>query len=63
MLIEEDEFRGAILGRVASFAPVGRKIECPTLASTVGIVMLIGATARQEGRALPYPVNITAPMY
>jgi len=34
---------------MASFAPVGRKIKCPTPASSFGIVMLIGASARQEG--------------
>jgi len=38
----------AILGRVASFALVGRKIECLTLAGA-GIVMLIGKSIRQEG--------------
>jgi hypothetical protein len=45
--MQEDEFRSAIRGRVASFALVGRKIECPTLAG-VGIVMLIGSSTRQE---------------
>jgi hypothetical protein len=47
--VQEDEPRMAIRGRVASFALVGRKIECPTLAG-VGIVMLIGASIRPGDR-------------
>jgi hypothetical protein len=43
------EFRMAIRGRVASFALVGRKIGCrSTPASSIGIVMLIGSSTRQE---------------
>ncbi len=44
----EDEFRGAIRGCVASFALVGRKIECPTPAGIIGIVILTGSSTRQE---------------
>jgi hypothetical protein len=47
--VPEGKFRRAILGRAASFAPVGWKIGCLTPARTVGIVMFIGARARQEG--------------
>jgi hypothetical protein len=43
--VQEDEFRRAILGRVALFALVGRKIACPPLAGA-GVVTLIGSSER-----------------
>jgi hypothetical protein len=47
--VQEEEFRSAILGRVASFALVGRKIAFrPTPAGSIDIVMLIGSSIRQE---------------
>jgi hypothetical protein len=39
--VREDELRRAIRGRVASFALIGRKTACPTLASSISTVMLI----------------------
>jgi hypothetical protein len=48
--VQEDEFRMAIFGRVASFALVGREITCRlTPAGEVGIVILIGSRTCQGG--------------
>jgi hypothetical protein len=48
--VQEDELRMVIRGRVASFALVGRKItRRPTPAGSIGTVMLIGSSIRQEG--------------
>jgi hypothetical protein len=47
--VTEEEFRSAILGRVASFALVGRNIAFrPSPAAIIDIVMLIGWSIRPE---------------
>jgi hypothetical protein len=47
--MQKGEFRIAVLGGVVSSALVGHKIGCrPTPVSSIDIVMLIGASIRQE---------------
>jgi hypothetical protein len=48
--VQEDEPRRAIRGRVASIALVDQLNGHPTPAGSIDIVMLIGASIRQEGQ-------------